>query len=244
MKKDRIVTRSFRIQAQVLNLPSTKLLWINTYFPTDPQRMANYDDTELLEVLGQVETIINSVAYNDVLWTGDINWDMRRNTEFSRIMHGFVERMGLVTLWSQHEVDYTHIHTDNKSTSIVDHFILSPRLLPLVADCGVIHRGDNLSRHSPIWVKLNLGTLPLRKESAGSIPRKPSWPKATVEHVSGYTAALQDRLEILQVPQSMHCTNPQCRDQQHSQDRDSFTLDILLSLVETTHTTLSLSGGR
>ena len=32
-----------------------RLLWMNAYFPTDPQTN-NYDDTELLEVLG--ETLI------------------------------------------------------------------------------------------------------------------------------------------------------------------------------------------
>ena len=244
MKKDRIVTRCFRIQAQVINLSSARLIWINTYLPTDPQKMVNYDDTELMEVLGEVETILTSVSYSDVIWTGDMNWDMKRDTEFSRIMHRFVEKMGLMTLWSQRQVDYTHIHTDYKSTSTVDHFVLSPRLLPLVLDSGVIHRGDNLSRHSPIWVKLDLGSLPLRKEPTGLIPRKPSWPKASAEDVKGYTAALQARLQMLQVPQNLNCTNTDCTDQQHSHDRDSFTLDILMSLVETTHTTLPMCGGR
>ena len=46
VKKDRVVSRSFRIQAQVLNFPSCRLLWINTALPTNPQRV-NYDDTEL-----------------------------------------------------------------------------------------------------------------------------------------------------------------------------------------------------
>ena len=181
VKKDRVLTRCFRIEAQVLNLPSSRLLWINTYLPTDPQKILNFDDTELMEVLGEIETILTSVSYSDVLWTGDLNWDMKRGTQFSRTMHEFVNRMGLVTLWSQHPVDYTHIHTDYKSTSTVDHFVLSPRLVPLVVDSGVIHRGDNLSRHSPIWVKLNLGSLPLRKQLASPVPRKPSWPKASSE---------------------------------------------------------------
>ena len=243
VKKDRVVSRSFRIQAQVLNLPSSRLLWINTYLPTDPQRM-NYDDSELMEVLGEVETILSTVTYTDVLWTGDMNWDMKRVTQFSHTMHGFVERMGLVSLWSQHPVDYTHIHTDNKSVSTVDHFVLSPRLVPLVSGSGAIHRGDNLSRHSPIWVRLNLGSLPVRKKLAEKIPRKPSWPKASEEDAQEYTSTLQARLEALRVPQNLFCSNPNCIDQQHSHDRDSFTLDILMSLVETTHTTLPMCGGR
>ena len=92
VKKERVVSRSFRIQAQVLNLPSSRLLWINTYLPTDPQR-ANYDDTELSEVLEEVEKILTGVAYTDVLWTGDLNWDMGRTTQFSRNMHRFMEKI-------------------------------------------------------------------------------------------------------------------------------------------------------
>jgi hypothetical protein len=44
VKKDRVTTRGFRIQAQVLNMPTCKLLWLNTYMPTDPKRLTEYDD--------------------------------------------------------------------------------------------------------------------------------------------------------------------------------------------------------
>ena len=243
VKKDRVVSRSFRIQAQVLNLSSSRLLWINTYLPTDPQR-AHYDDTELREVLGEFETILTDVAYTDVLWTGDLNWDMGRTSQFSREMHRFLEKMGLVSLWSHHPVDFTHIHTDNKSISTVDHFVVNPRLLPLVAGCGVIHRGDNLSRHSPIWVRLNLGSLPLRKNLKCEVPRKPSWPKASSENLEDYTSKLQSKLQKLEISKSLFCTNPNCTEQEHTQVRDSFTLDILMALIETTYTTLPMCGGR
>ena len=243
VKKERVVSRSFRIQAQVLNLPSSRLLWINTYLPTDPQR-ANYDDTELCEVLEEVEKILTGVAYTDVLWTGDLNWDMGRTTQFSRNMHRFMEKMGLVSLWSQHPVDFTHIHTDNKSVSTVDHFIVNPRLLPLVADCGVIHRGDNLSRHSPIWVRLNLGSLPLRNTMKSTVPRKPSWPKASAENIEEYTSALEAKLKKLEISRGLLCTDPNCKEQQHTQDRDSLTLDILMAMIETSYNTLPMCGGR
>ena len=43
IKVDRIETKSFRIQAQILQLKKSRLLWINTYFPTDPGG-ANFDE--------------------------------------------------------------------------------------------------------------------------------------------------------------------------------------------------------
>ena len=47
---------------------------------------------------------------------------------------------------------------------------------------GAIHRGDNLSRHSPIFVKLNLGSLPIKSSLSQKTPIKPSWSKALSEN--------------------------------------------------------------
>ena len=128
VRKDRVVTRNFRIQAQVLNFPSSRILWINTYMPTDPHTVGQYDPSELLAVLREVEDIMTTVDYNDVVWAGDMNWHMERNTYFSKIMANFVERLELVSVWSHHKIDYTHMHTDNKSVATLDHFLISPSI--------------------------------------------------------------------------------------------------------------------
>ena len=96
----------------------------------------------------------------------------------------------------------------------------------------------------PIWVSLRLGTLPERKKSKSFIPRKPSWSKATEENKLEYTSDLERRLLDLNIPLfALSCENPHCQDKNHSEDRDSFMLDILLSLVECSYTKLPLSGG-
>ena len=74
----------------------------------------------------------------------------------------------LVLLWSSH-LGVTHTFEQlckngSVSQSLVDHFVISLHLLPLVIYCGVIHRGDNLSVHSPIWLKLKVGALQIKKE--------------------------------------------------------------------------------
>ena len=51
IKTDRVSTNNFRIQAQILNFSASKILWINTYFPTDPGN-CNLDEEELHELLG------------------------------------------------------------------------------------------------------------------------------------------------------------------------------------------------
>ena len=100
VRKDRVVTYQFRLQAQILNFSSTRLLWINSYFPTDPQNAA-FDDGELLEVLAEVEKIMDNNAYDDILWQGDLNWDMSRDSYFSLTMKRFMSRIRLVSLWDK-----------------------------------------------------------------------------------------------------------------------------------------------
>ena len=60
VRKERVTTSSFRIQAQVLHFPSTQVLWINTYLPTDPQNIHEYDDEELQAVLDQVRELLDT----------------------------------------------------------------------------------------------------------------------------------------------------------------------------------------
>ena len=110
-----------------------------------------------------MKTILQTAQYDDVVWGSDLNWDPSRNNKFSRTLANFIQESGLVTLWDKFPVPYTHLHTDYRSSSILDHFLVTPRLLTLVEGCGIIERGDNRSRHCPIWLKLKLGSLPLRK---------------------------------------------------------------------------------
>ena len=48
IKKSRIPTKSYRVQAQIINFPTTRILWLNTYSPTDPQLVRQYDDRTFL----------------------------------------------------------------------------------------------------------------------------------------------------------------------------------------------------
>ena len=244
VKKERVKTQNYRLQAQILNLPGGRLLWLNTYFPTDPQLVGYYDDAELQVVLAELELILARGDYTDIVWGSDLNWDMKRNTYFANRVKEFVARHCLVSVWEQHPVEFTHVHTDSKSFSTLDHFMISPRLLPLVESCGAVHRGDNFSRHSPIWLTLNLGALPPRARVCRSAPRRPAWSRATEVEIDNFTTDMQARLENISQPETLNCQDPLCSDTKHSENRDSFMLDILMNLVESSYTTLPMVGGR
>ena len=143
----RVTSNSPRVQAQVLTFTSFKVLWMNAYLPCDPQ-FQHYDDTELIQTLSEVERIVAEFSECEVVWAADMNYDTRRDNHFTRTVRPVLQRMGLVSLWEGRNVDHTHVHTDGVSTSIIDHFLVSRPLLALVEDCGPVHRGNNLSRHS------------------------------------------------------------------------------------------------
>ena len=186
---------------------------------------------------------MDNVDFNDVLWNGDLNYDDSRCSGFVRTVGRFLKRLGLSSCWENFPVDFTHVHTDFKSTSTLDHFILNSRLLNSVVDCGVMHIGDNPSKHIPIMLKLNLGNIPKREDSKGVRAKKPAWYKADQNQRDMFTSDLDVRLSSLNTPDSLQCCDPLCQDPSHSEERDSHVLDIQTSVIESTHSCIPLSGG-
>ena len=107
VKHDRVTSKHFRVQAQVLHLPTTSVLWINTYLPTDPLTIRQYDDTELQKCLSEVENIVTNTVHTDIVWGSDLNWERSRNSKSFNIVSTFMERHNLVTLWDQYPVTNT-----------------------------------------------------------------------------------------------------------------------------------------
>ena len=241
LKIKHVKEESFRIQGKVIEFPATKLLWLNVYFPTDPLTI-EFEETELMEVLSDIEKIMNNEDYDDIIIGGDLNWDSSRRSGFSMVMRDFTQRVGIQSVWEKYPISFTHIHTDLKSTSILDNFLVNERLLNYIEDAGVIHLGDNLSRHSPVMLKLKIGDIPLkpmRKEITR--PRRPDWFKATTEDVDEYTMIVENKLSQLICPESLLCSDVHCSDEQHRLDRDGHVVDVLTSVVEASHSAIPLT---
>ena len=137
-----------------------------------------FDDNELFGVFLEIEDILEKHDYDGCILQGDLNWDMSRSTGFSTCMQHFIDRIGLVSVWNKFPVGYTHVHTDLTSTSTLDHFLVNERLLSLITDAGPLHLGDNLSRHSPIMLKLNIGSIPKQNSAQIKSVSRPLWYKA------------------------------------------------------------------
>ena len=98
VQRTNVATPGWRLQAHILRFGGWRLLWVNSYFPTDP-RILKFDETELLEVQAELEAVLEVGGYDGCLVSGDFNYDSRRNSGFARSMAAFLERMGLVSVW-------------------------------------------------------------------------------------------------------------------------------------------------
>ena len=128
---------------------------------------------------------------------------------------------------------------------MLDNFLVNESLLDYISDAGVMHLGDNLSRNSPILLKLRFGDIPVKQPSVSlPQPRRPLWYKATDENKAEYTELLKERLDNLACPESLFCDNVHCTDHAHRQERDSHFIELLTSMIESSHRAIPLSKPR
>ena len=155
-----------------------------------------------------------------------------------------MNKMHLQPMWKKFDVDYTHIYTAGQSKSTLDHFIVSDGLMDAVTVCAPIHRGDNMSRHSPIFLRLKLKEVKLKTVNNDySQHCLPSWERASHTEVEDYKASLEQNLtELFSSRSRCLCNDPMCEDESHCEESDSMMLDTLLSIVEKSYATLPLSG--
>ena len=142
----------WRLQAVKIKFMSSNLLLINSYFSTYPQR-DHADDAELLETLGHIRQIIEGNNFDSVLWGGDINCDLGRDSNHTVAVQDALDDLGLHGAWEQFEADFTCAHEmlEQTFTSTLDHFFWNTVFGSSVMDAGVLHLPGNMSDHSPIY---------------------------------------------------------------------------------------------
>ncbi len=115
---------SQRLCSVVITINDTVLLLMCVYFPNDQQTVA-LNDTTLPLFLDDIQSVIDSVQPTDYIIAGDINCDFSRNTGFVYRLNSYAGDNNLGVLWDKYHVDYTYFHTDQFSTSTINHFIMT-----------------------------------------------------------------------------------------------------------------------
>ena len=185
---------------------------------------------------------------------GDINTDFRRNSGQVEAVNDLIEELQLDKVWDKFKVDFTRVNIDNltgnvSNTSVIDHFFFSRKPFELAIDAGTIHSIENKSDHSPVYCVLKCINIEVDiSESARPAP-KPSWKRASPEDKVIYRDNLEDLLKYIEVPNSVKsCKEVKCRDPNHHQDIDNFTVDVLEAVQVATDMSLPCpaagQGGR
>ena len=243
-----IKCENYRLQATRFDFPSGPLLVLNTYFPCDP-RTRNFDDTELIKLLTDIQTVVLQSHVQNILLAGDLNCDFSRNTRFTRLVHDYLNESSLKLLWENSDlvdcdvdVDFTFMSTANGTNSIstIDHFACSSRIFNIISEAGVIHSSANTSNHSPIFVKLDIGNLDLKTEKS-EVPRHVEWSAATNTAKAEYKAKLAELLSNIPPSACVGCHDVHCKD--HTDDMQEYTMSILGAIETAASETLPSRGG-
>ena len=218
---------------------------MNTYFPCDPRK--NYfDDTELVGLFGDIENAIIDADCVNVLVAGDLNCDLSRRTRFTLTIQNFFHDLNLEFLWNSGKIDnidHTYFFTSEHvtATSIIDHFVCNTPVHQAITEAGVVHEPDNLSNHSPIFVKLVINDLSTNIKGSYS-EKRTSWTKATLENKMNYKEVVANKLSSIKVPNNcLYCADLHCR--HHSTAIKDYTASVLEAIEDSAKETLPSTGG-
>ena len=158
--------------------------------------------------LSAINDVLSNTDFDSLIWTGDINADFNRKTQFTKINDEFIEEKALVKSCNKFSVDFTHSQeTRNRTyTSTLDHFFWSERLSESIVNADVLHLPENTSDHCPIFCSIDLDRLgPIITEKKIPKSSKVSWIKATAAERSNYVDTLANRLRSLDIPPCTGC---------------------------------------
>ena len=160
-----------------------------------------------------------------------INTDFCRNSKYVDIVREEFDGFDIKSAWEKFDIDFTYCSPTDTAFSKIDHFILSQELLESVKDAGVIHLGDNVSGHSPIYLKLNTGSLPCYQEQERIYSPKQNWKKATDDDKMMFKTAVTESVTNVEIPASViDCYDVHCTDPMHIVNIDNYTLDVIKCL--------------
>ena len=127
---------------------------------------------------------MNNNEYDSIIWMGDINADFRRNSIFTNAVTEFIEEKQLVKSWEEYSIDHTHtFDKEGKTyTSTLDHIFWSENMSEQIQEADVLHLSCNLSDHSLIFCKVNIGNLTVKSiQESHDMTTKVSWKNTSNE---------------------------------------------------------------
>ena len=220
-----VMVESRRVCSLLLSCSEFKLLCINVYMPYEDD-FTNFD--EFSRELAVIDELIDCHPDCHIVLGGDLNVDFSRNWMHTGLLNDFCSCRNLTPIIRHpcSSIDYTY-NFGMKSFSVIDHFILSEQLFDhSVKSIAVIHDVDNTSDHDPLFLELELTVARCKFNSPKFVP-KPSWNKATSEHIDAYKRVLCSNLREIALPtEALLCRDLSCHDHSHISQLNTLVTSI------------------
>ena len=121
---------------------------------------------------------------------------------------------------------------------------MNKELFDRIEDAGPVHCVTNMSRHSPIMMKVKLQEVQPTKASVEPVPRpcRPAWYKASEREKHLYTDMLDNKPKNIEQPDTLNCLEVHCKCEEHTKARDTFVLVVMSAAIEASHQAIPLQG--
>lgn len=210
------------------------ILVVNVYMPCDfiPANLPEYR-----AILDEVASAVVSTGVDQIIFGGDFNTDIVRNSQNTRCLGTFLDSEHLVNCLSfpLASVPYTFESKINGHKSILDHVMVSENMVPFIEGYTSLHDGNNMSDHCPVSVRLNIETN--RQSGVNRVRQvtqtdeiKISWHNANANHLLQYKNSLDNLLGAIEVPVDLMCNNLHCRN--HSRSINELYVRIIQACIE------------
>ena len=200
-----------RLCALRVEIDNCVFILINCYMPCDSQSQDGSHEL-YIELLNEIQQIYVANSPCELICGGDFNTEFTRQSQNSMALANFVQMNDFTVCWdlAVSQVPYTYCNFSSGSTSVIDHFFVSPRVGNLVKSVSVID--NNLhSDHLPVKLVVEMDVKKISLESKGNCKRI-AWYKATQCDLDTYKEKLSNILNVLQYDNDIFtCTNNQCK---------------------------------
>lgn len=184
------------------------ILILNAYMPVDNNRV-DENHTIYIEVLSEIHQIIHKLDPAHVVFGGDLNTDLIRNSPHTRALMEFIQEVDFTPCINVDIANVPYTYIGPVSTSRIDHFMSSSALTMGVVSCEII---DNhlYSDHVPIKICYNIDTVHTHFVES-EVKEKIAWHKASECQINRYKQDCEKNLRnIIYKNDLITCSNSGC----------------------------------
>lgn len=205
-----IDTKSKRIAAIKLTYENSEMVIFSVYMPCDngSKNISEYSD-----VLDDISVLFHEHSVQMAVIGGDFNCDFGRSSQQTALLKSYVRSTQLFNVNCNYDIDYTCRNSFTGTSSLIDHFFVTQNLIDCVTKVNVMHRGDNLSDHSPIELNVRIPTARTAFRCRAQCDSLIDWHNITDDHKSMYVETLNKYLDCIYISEevvncsNLHCTN-------------------------------------